>query len=393
MQYLILPRRRRLTASGPLVRRLVAGPDEPRWFTTAGGACRIEAGEGRKLPSFRGTAYTGAVMRPGGWFGNVIIDLDGVKVPSQHRPILRQHDHEKVVGHSTSIRVDRKGIHAEGVLSGERHHVDSVVVPARNGFQWQLSVGANPTRTEFVEPGEETEVNGRTVTGPLTVSRETDLGEISFVPLGADQNTSVSIAAAAGGIDLASRMRQWDLDEINYWRSLCGRPPIGVAAAPVARTVEPLPTELRGVAFQFGRLNHQATAARADGSRGPITSVVWPGALTDALERLNSGRDRIALCVNHRQELCDTTNSGLKLRLNKSGNRLLFKLPVSTRDARLAATVIRANHLTGLSIALMPIECQEYPELPGYLGVRKAEIIELTATRTPCDPECRLRAV
>ena len=53
-------------------------------------------------------------------------------------------------------------------------------------------------RTEFLEAGEDAEVNGRTVTGPLTVSRETDLGEISFVPLGADGNTSVSVAARQG---------------------------------------------------------------------------------------------------------------------------------------------------------------------------------------------------
>ena len=192
---------------------------------------------------------------------------------------------------------------------------------------------------------------------------------------------------------LAALMRQMAQDDTNRVRAMFGRPPLGVAAAPVPRTAEPLPTMLKGTAFQFGRLNHQATAARADGSRGPITSVVWPGALTDALARLNSGHDRIALCVNHRQELCDTTNSGLRLRLSKDGNRVLFRLPVDTAAARLAAHVIRANHLTGLSIALMPIEQREYPDLPGYLAIRKAEIVELTATRTPCDPECRLRAV
>ena len=123
MQMFILPKRPpclTVKASGPLVRRLVAGPDEPRAFTTAGGVCHIEAGEGRKLPTFAGLAYSGAPMRPAGWWGQVIIDLAGVKVPSPHRPALRQHDHEQIVGHTTSVEVTRAGIEVAGVLSGEK---------------------------------------------------------------------------------------------------------------------------------------------------------------------------------------------------------------------------------------------------------------------------------
>jgi hypothetical protein len=39
-------------------------------------------------------------------------------------------------------------------------------------------------------------VNGREVQGPLSISRETELGEISFVPLGADGDTSVTVTAS-----------------------------------------------------------------------------------------------------------------------------------------------------------------------------------------------------
>ena len=111
VQFLILPRRRPVRGpSWNLNSNVLSAPveagtgvaleararDLPRAFTTSGGgACRLEAGEG-KLPSFRGNAYTGAPMRPGGWWGKVIIDLAGVKVPSQNRPVLRQHDHEAI---------------------------------------------------------------------------------------------------------------------------------------------------------------------------------------------------------------------------------------------------------------------------------------------------------
>jgi hypothetical protein len=157
---------------------------------------RAAAGKG-KLPTFEGLAYSGAPMTPEGWWTPVIIDLDGVKVPSQHRPALRQHDHEQVVGHTTSVKADRKGIHVKGVLSGEKHHVEKVALPAKNGFQWQLSIGANPVRTERLDDGKTTTVNGREVTGPMTIARETEIGEISFVPLGADQGTSVHVLSKA----------------------------------------------------------------------------------------------------------------------------------------------------------------------------------------------------
>jgi phage head maturation protease len=178
---------------------VTAQRDTPRAFRVVSQAgCAITAAAGGQLPSFAGTAYTGQPMRPEGWWRDVVIDLAGVRVPSQHRPALRQHDHEQIVGHTTEVKVDKGGIHVQGVFSGEDEHRNKVIVPAKNGFQWQLSVGANPVRTEQLEAGEETQVNGRAVVGPLTISRETEIGEISFVPLGADGDTSVSVAAQRG---------------------------------------------------------------------------------------------------------------------------------------------------------------------------------------------------
>lgn len=188
-------------------RNIRAAKQEPRPFraTARGRVASITAAAGKgadgkpKLASFTGRAYTGAPMRPEGWWQDVIIDLDGVTVPSQHRPVLRQHDHEQIAGHTTQVQVTpgaNGGIDVTGVFSGQPEHVEKITHPARNGFQWQLSVGANPIRTEHLEAGEEAEVNGRTVTGPLVISRETELGEVSFVPLGADGDTSATVSAS-----------------------------------------------------------------------------------------------------------------------------------------------------------------------------------------------------
>ena len=177
----------------------------PASFAITGGSVRVTAADGEvgpdgkpKLGTFAGNAYTGVVMQPGGWWGSIICDLDGIRVPNQHRPVLRQHDDHQIVGHTNEVKVTDAGVEMAGVFSGQAEHVEKVTVPAKNGFQWQLSIGAMPVRTEFLESGEKTTVNGREVTGPLTISRETELKEISFVPLGADGNTTVSVSASRG---------------------------------------------------------------------------------------------------------------------------------------------------------------------------------------------------
>src|SRR5690606_34964596 len=62
-------------------------------------------------------------------------------------------------------------------------------------------------QVEFVPEGKTVQVNGREVAGPVNVARRASLGEISFVVLGADDNTSAQIAATA-----AERKEQLDMD-------------------------------------------------------------------------------------------------------------------------------------------------------------------------------------
>lgn len=190
-------------------KRIEAKHGKPVAFKITGSAAKPTAfaaetgeGESKKLPSFKGNAYTGVPMNPSGYWTPIICDLAGIKISQQHRPVLRQHDHEQIVGHTNSVTVKAdgkdKGIWIDGVCSGQPEHVEKVTVLAKNGFQWQLSIGANPTRTEFLESGEEAEVNEMKVTGPLIIARETDIEEISFVPLGADGNTSATVTASGG---------------------------------------------------------------------------------------------------------------------------------------------------------------------------------------------------
>ncbi|MCC7408754.1 MAG: hypothetical protein IT442_11830, partial [Phycisphaeraceae bacterium] len=177
-------------------------PDQDMVSLTA--AMQIDAqasasGEGATpaLPRFSMVAYTGGAMRLAGWKFPVVVDLAGMNIPSQLRPIRVGHNTDQRVGHSTAIRIENGQLVAGGVVSCTGRTAQEVVADARNGFPWQASIGAAVEEFEFTPEGRTVVVNGREFPGPVNVVRRSTLGEISFVDLGADGNTSARVAASA----------------------------------------------------------------------------------------------------------------------------------------------------------------------------------------------------
>jgi hypothetical protein len=150
------------------------------------------------LKRFSMTAYTGAAMQVAYYQHPVVIDLAGMKIKAARKPILRDHNPAQIVGHTDAVRVTdgpTQSLQVTGVISGTGPAAREVVDLAANGFPWQASVGASVDRIEFVERGQSVNVNGRSFFGPLYVARATELGEVSFVPIGADNNTTANVAA------------------------------------------------------------------------------------------------------------------------------------------------------------------------------------------------------
>jgi hypothetical protein len=164
----------------------------------------IEAAEGdtsadgrARLPRFAMVAYTGGPMRIAGWRYPVVVDLAGLAIPSQSRPIRFGHDMQSGVGHTHTIRIEDGKLLASGVVSRDTAAAKEIVVSSRNGFPWQASIGAAVEEFEFVKENQKVLVNGRDFFGPINVVRKSTLGEISFVDLGADGQTSATLAAGA----------------------------------------------------------------------------------------------------------------------------------------------------------------------------------------------------
>ncbi len=148
------------------------------------------------LPRFQMVAYTGGPMRLAGWRYPVVVDLTGLRLPSQRRPIRLGHDAALGVGHTDAIRIDGGKLIAAGVVSRDTAAAREVVASSRNGFPWQASIGSSVDEHEFIPEGQQVLVNGRSLPGPLNVVRRATLGEISFVDLGADGNTSALVTAS-----------------------------------------------------------------------------------------------------------------------------------------------------------------------------------------------------
>jgi hypothetical protein len=175
------------------------------------GDVKIEAAAGGDRPGprrFDIVAYTGGKLFLANFDHPVVVDLEGVSGTHKSRPIFKDHNKALVVGHTDRIGNDGRQLTASGVVSGTGPAAKEVVANNDNGFPWQASIGARPTNTEFVTAGRQVNVNGQTFEGPVIVARRTRLNEISFVALGADDDTSARIAAnAAEGAPMT--FEQW----------------------------------------------------------------------------------------------------------------------------------------------------------------------------------------
>lgn len=156
-------------------------------------------GDRPALRRFSMVAYTGGPMTLAAWPHPVVVDLSGLQVSARSRPILKDHNPSLIVGHTDSVSVQGTGLTVAGVISGAGSVAREIVESSRNGFPWQASLGAVAQRVEFVPKGRKAQANGREFEGPVHIARKSVLGEISFVALGADDNTTATVAASKSG--------------------------------------------------------------------------------------------------------------------------------------------------------------------------------------------------
>jgi len=177
-------------------------PPEDRRLKLLVSNIEIEAAaaeEPERLRRFSMVAYTGGPMVLAGWRYPVVVDLNGINIGKQRRPILLDHtrDVDFVMGQTDRVTIENHQLLVTGEVLGNSPKAQQVIALNDRGFSWQASIGARAEQVEFVPDGKTVEINGQEVVGPVNVARRSSLGEVSFVVLGADDDTSALIAATA----------------------------------------------------------------------------------------------------------------------------------------------------------------------------------------------------
>jgi len=172
---------------------------EPRELNLTG-TLSIEAAAQEGQPRnrrFTMLAYTGGAMRIAGFSYPVVVDLTGLDMSRASWPVFVGHnqDIDDLLGQTDRVEVVGSSLIASGEVIGTSPRVQRVVEAHDRGFRWQASIGAAVLAREFVPEGRGVNVNGGNFNGPVLVARRAELGEISFVFVGADRNTSATIAA------------------------------------------------------------------------------------------------------------------------------------------------------------------------------------------------------
>lgn len=170
-----------------------------------------EEGKATGPPRFEVVAYTGGPMKLGGFELPLVVDLEGMSFGKSLVANL-DHDRSKRVGNITTKAIKGGQLVLAGTASAATPFRDEVVKSAADGFVWQASIEATIERITELAAGKTRQVNGQTITGPAYVVPQSTLKGFAFVSHGADDNTTVDIAAESThskGKDMDPELRAW----------------------------------------------------------------------------------------------------------------------------------------------------------------------------------------
>ena len=167
-----------------------------------------------EAPTFEMLAYTGAPIHQGFTSLPIVVDLAGLKTDRKpNLPILLDHDGKKPVGHSTEIKNSQRDLTVNGVISAVSEDAKNLIQATANGLPYEASIGARVISYKELKDGQKKEVNGRIISGPALIASKSVLKEISFVALGADDETTAAIAASE---EIQTHTRKIDMN-LNAW--------------------------------------------------------------------------------------------------------------------------------------------------------------------------------
>ncbi len=159
---------------------------------------------------FRGIAYSGGTIPQYGFYGDTCIDIDSLTLPDGRLFALVDHDPSKRAGHFSAF-IENDAIIVEGELFQSTDAGREVSGLMAEGAPWQMSVGIQ-AEAQSSDKKRKVKCNGRDL-DVHTIFSNAVLREVSFVPVGADPNTSVAaFSRNLGGAALSQVPHSGDSD-------------------------------------------------------------------------------------------------------------------------------------------------------------------------------------
>lgn len=146
-------------------------------------------------PKLQMTAYNGKIIKGHWYWGDLAIDLNGMKFPSGRFPILENHNTDLKIGFHKG-KPDTSGNKLELVPEKTQfvstEAAQEFIKLSSEGFPYQASIYAKPLEIMRLAKSESREVNGFVMHGPGTVWVKSEFKEASVAVFGWDSQTKAS---------------------------------------------------------------------------------------------------------------------------------------------------------------------------------------------------------
>jgi hypothetical protein len=176
------------------------------------GTAKLAAPEEGKSRLLQMEAYSGGIIKDHFWWGDLAIDVSGMKM-SGKIPILQDHDTSKKVGFGKFTADEKHRVVPTDSKFLDTEYANEFIKLSDEGFPYQASIYARPTKIQRLMEKEEAEVNGFMMKGPGTIWRESVLKECSIVTFGADPNTKSAAMSETEDVDMFVEQHTEDFKE------------------------------------------------------------------------------------------------------------------------------------------------------------------------------------
>jgi len=179
------------------------------------------------------------------WWGRVVHDFSGMRLYKDRCTLDYNHWQDEVLGYADRFDVSNGELAVEGELISLRDddRANEVLQKGLAGVPWEASIKFDPhdkLRIEELADGVTAEVNGRTVTGPVTILREWTLRGIAICPYGTDPNTSSEFSGrATGEVDISVFTMEGDMSKDNSPEKTTDTPAENEVAGEMSRETDP----------------------------------------------------------------------------------------------------------------------------------------------------------